>query len=87
MEPRTARLELDGESFTLREQTAGEDLEVLQASLSWDPATGKPRPDLRRLNVKTLSSCLKAWSLKDAEGKPLPIDEENIRASRTWPEA
>jgi len=79
MQPRTARVELEGESFTLREQTAGEDLEVLQASLSWDPITGKPRPDLRRLNVKSLQMSLVAWSLKDAEGEPLPIDEENVR--------
>lgn len=79
MQPRTAKIELEGESFTLREHTAGEDLEVLQASLTWDPVSGRPRPDLRKLNVKSLHSSLVAWSLKDGEGKPLPIDEEAVR--------
>jgi len=79
MKLRTTTVELEGEAFTLREHTAGEDLEVLQASLTWDSATGRPKPDLRKLNVKTLASALQEWSLKDEEGKPLPITEENVR--------
>jgi len=75
---RESRLEVDGETYVVRELTAGEDGDVLEAATEWD-MRGKPRVRVGRLNLGMVAASLKEWSLKDGEGKPLPVNETSVR--------
>ncbi|MEM5867267.1 MAG: hypothetical protein QXG39_05045 [Candidatus Aenigmatarchaeota archaeon] len=70
-------VKIGNEYFKLRVLTAWEYGEIEDQSIDW--SRGFPIPKRRLREIKFLTKSLVGWSLKDSAGKPLPIDEENVK--------
>jgi hypothetical protein len=63
--------------FKMRVLTAWDYGEVEDQTLDW--SLGFPKPKKRLREIKFLAKSIVEWTLKDKNGKPLPITEEAIK--------
>lgn len=70
-------VKIGGDRFKLKVLSAWEYGEIEDSTVDW--SRGYPVPRRRLREVKFLAKSLAEWTLKDKNGRPLAINEENVK--------
>jgi hypothetical protein len=70
-------VKIGNEVFKLKVLSAWDYGEIEDQTLDW--SLGFPKPKKRLREIKFLAKSIVEWTLKDKNGKPLPITEETIK--------